>query len=87
MQLPHRHVPWQQGERPDVEMVDVQMRHDGQIRAERPVAGRRPPPSTQVPQPRAEQRIGEDTRTPRSSIVQVECPHQVMSVDVMIGIG
>ena len=47
--------------RPEVEMVGVQMRHNGQIGAAGPVVGQRPPSPAQVPQPRAEQRVGEDT--------------------------
>ena len=42
-------------------MVGVQMRHNGQICAAGPVVGQRPPSPAQVPQPRAEQRVGEDT--------------------------
>ena len=57
----HRNVPRQDGKRPEVEIVGVQMRHNDQIGAAGPVVGQRPPSPAQVPQPRAEQRIGEDT--------------------------
>ena len=57
----HRHVPRQGSKRREVEMVGMQVRHDGQIGTARPVVGQRPPPATKVPQPRAEQRVGEHT--------------------------
>ena len=57
----HRNVSRQDGKRPEVQMVGVQMRHNGQICAPGPVVGQRPPSPTQEPQPSAEQRVGEDT--------------------------